>query len=68
MASRPFKLNLADIQMGMDLYNASPDGQAEQQRIRDTIAALPHAEFTIGYWVCSDGRCGTCWSCREGEG
>ena len=59
------KLNLADIQMAMEMHDASPDGQAEQQRIRDTIAALPSATFEVkGYWVCATG-CGTCQSCRE---
>ena len=66
MATERFRLNLADIQMGMELYNASPDGRAEQQRIRDTIAALPAAEITIrGYWVCANGRCGACYDCRS---
>jgi hypothetical protein len=65
MAARKIKLNLADIQMGMELYNASPDGQRERERIDAIIAALPTRTVHLsGFYGCADGCCGACRDCQ----
>lgn len=38
---------LPRIQMGREMYEASPDGQAHQQRVRERVDALP--DFTIDF-------------------
>lgn len=60
------RINQADMQMAVEMFNASPDGQAERDRVQALLESLPKAEVTIsGYWVCADGRCGKCRDCYE---
>ena len=49
------KLNEADLLMAIEMFDASPDGQAEQRRVAEIIAALPDGHITVtGYWL---GEC-----------
>jgi len=53
MAVQRFVLPLADIYMAMDMFDASPDGARERDRIERLIAELPDGQVTIGGHICS---------------
>lgn len=45
----PVRLNVADIQMGRELFDASPDGKAERQRIEALLDELPRGTLTVRF-------------------
>jgi len=62
-----FQLPVADILMAREMFDASPDGQAERARVEALISSLPDGRLEVsGYLVCDGVRCGDCHDCREG--
>jgi hypothetical protein len=49
------EFNLADIQMAMEMFDASPDGAAERERVQALIDSLPDVSGTFsGHWCGPD--------------
>lgn len=46
------QLGGADMWMAMEMFEASPDGAAERDRVRAWVESLPDATLTISGYPC----------------
>jgi hypothetical protein len=55
MAIHPISLNMADIQMAAEMFDASPDGAKQRARFLRIVEELPDAKIEIsGHWCDPD--------------
>lgn len=55
VAIHPFSLSIADIQMAMEMFDASPDGAVEHARVMRVAEELPDTSVELGgHWCGPD--------------